>query len=118
MCSSAAARSTWRFSRALSRLLHPQAEGDVLEHRHVREHGVVLEHHREAALARRAGRLTSRPPISDAPGGLRLEAGDDAQQRGLAAAGRAEQGDELAVGDGERHLLQRATEPKILRCGR
>ena len=34
-------------------LLHAQAEGDVLEHRHVREDGVVLEHHGELAGPRR-----------------------------------------------------------------
>ncbi len=35
----------------------------------------------------------------DAPGGRRLEAGEHAQQRGLAAARRAEQGEDLALGD-------------------
>ena len=37
----------------LRQLLHPEAEGDVFEHRQMREDGVVLEHHGDAAGARR-----------------------------------------------------------------
>jgi hypothetical protein len=71
--------------------LHPEAEGDVLEHRHVGKDGVVLEHHGEPALP---GREPADVPAADqdAAGGLRFEARDDAEQRGLPAAGRAREG--------------------------
>ena len=36
-----------------------------------------------------------------------VEAGDDAQQGGLAAAARAEQGGELAGGDADGHVVER-----------
>jgi hypothetical protein len=42
----------------------------------------------------------------DRAGALCLEPGDDAQQRRLAAARRAEEADELAVADVERDLVQ------------
>ena len=64
---------------------HLQPEADILAHRHVREHGVVLEHHGEPALARRQ-RGYVRAADQHAPRGLRLQPRDDAQQRGLAAA--------------------------------
>ena len=79
---------------------------DVVAHRHVREHRVVLEHHGEPALARRqVGDVA--PADQHAAGALRLQPGDDAQQRGLAAARRPEQRHELAVGDVELTLSQR-----------
>jgi hypothetical protein len=40
-------------------------------------------------------------------GGVVFEAADDAQQRRLAAAGGADEGDELVVGDVEADVLQR-----------
>jgi hypothetical protein len=87
-------------------LLHAQAEGDVLEHRHVREDGVVLEHHRDVA---RAGRQAVHPPFADPDPavGLGLQAGDDAQEGGLAAARRAQQDGELPVLHVERDGLER-----------
>jgi hypothetical protein len=89
----------------LRRLLHPQTEGHVLEHGHVREDRVVLEHHGEAAPARRkAAHVVAAD--HDAAGILPLEACDDAQKRGLAAARRPQQGDELAVADVQRDLLK------------
>ena len=50
-------------------------------------------------------RVMSLPSIDDRAGGRRLEAGDHAQHRGLAAAGRAEEGDELALLDVEVEVL-------------
>ena len=41
----------------------------------------------------------------DGAGGDRFEPGDHAQKRGLAAAGRPDDDDELAVGDVDRHAL-------------
>ena len=43
----------------------------------------------------------------DAPGGREIEPGDQAQQRRLAGARRAEQRDQLAAGDVERNAVQR-----------
>ena len=45
--------------------------------------------------------LTTRPSIATVPDGDRLEPGDHAQHRRLAAARRPEQHHELAVGDGQ-----------------
>ncbi len=73
--------------------------------RHVRPERVGLKDHRHAApLRRQAGDVA--PGDQDPPGPDLGEAGDGAQQRGLAAAGRAEQGDELAGRHLERDALQ------------
>ena len=60
------------------------------------------------AMPRRAGGRWSTTCAADAdpPRGLRLQPGDDPQERGLAAARGAEQHDELAVGDVEVHALE------------
>ena len=47
------------------------------------------------------------PSTRDRPGGRFVEPADDAQQRGLAAAGRSEHGDDLAAGDVEVDRRQR-----------
>jgi hypothetical protein len=73
----------------------PQPEGDVLPRRHVREQRVGLEHHAHAALVR-GQRRDVLAPDHDAPAVRLLEAGDQAQGGGLAAAGRAEQRHQLA----------------------
>ena len=49
-------------------------------------------------------KFTSLSPITISPGVGVLEAGDDAQDRALAAPGRAEQDEELAVGDLQRDV--------------
>ena len=54
---------------------------------------------------------TSRPNRRIAPARRLLEAGDGAQQRGLAAAGRAEDRDELARRDGEVDAVQHRRAP-------
>ena len=69
-------------------------------HRHMRIERVGLEHHGDPALGRRhMGHVDA----ADMDGALghRLEAGDHAEQRGLAAAGRTEEGAELTALDGE-----------------
>src|SRR5207244_9752008 len=74
------------------------AVSHVVEHAHVRIERVVLEHHGDVAL----GRLDL---VDDASADIDLAAGDGfqprdhAQQRGLAAAGGADQHAELAVAD-------------------
>ena len=82
-----------------------EAVGDVLLDAEVREQGVALEHHVDRALVRRHPEQVLAVDLDAARLG-RLEAGDRAQQRGLAAARRAEQGEELVVGDVERDAVQ------------
>src|SRR3954453_10754013 len=79
-----------------------QAEGDVLAHRQPGKQRVGLEHH--AAIGAGAGHLASIEHHTSA--GRAIEAGDDAKQRGLAAAGRAEDGDEVVVADHKISRLQ------------
>ena len=82
----------------------PQAEGDVLEDRQVREERVRLEDGVHVALVRRlAGdRLVAEV---DRPLGRLLEAADHAQRRRLAAARGAEQREEAAALDLEREVV-------------
>ena len=75
---------------------HAQAEADILPDRHVRKDRVVLEHHGQPALARRQRRDVA-PADFHAAGRLCLQPGNDPQQCGLAAARRAEKGEELAI---------------------
>ncbi len=83
------------------RLVHaadPQPVGDVVGDRHVRVEGVRLEHHRDVAVAR--GQRVDHP-VADGQraAGDVLQAGDHAQRRALAAAGRPDEHEELAVLD-------------------
>ena len=93
-----AAASPTRFLIASSdRPFDAQREGDVFEHRHVRIERVGLEHHGDAALDR--GQVFDLfAADDDLAAGHVLKAGDHAQQRGLAAAGRADKDDKLALG--------------------
>ena len=71
-----------------------QAEADVGRDREVREQRVILENHADAALFRRHAEIRARDRDAlDANFSLgnRLEPGDAAQERRLAAAGWAEQ---------------------------
>jgi len=72
----------------------------------MRPDGVGLEHHAELAMIGRheqvGGCIAHHAAADrDAPGVVALQPGDHAQGRRLAAARRPEQGDELAVLDGE-----------------
>ena len=59
---------------------------------------VALEHHGDVALL--GPQRVDDPAVDrDLAGGDLLEAGEHAQQRRLAAAGRADEDDELAVAD-------------------
>ena len=84
----------------LRHLPHPQREADVLGNRHVRVQRVVLEHHGDVARARRQVVHDAVADLDLAVGDL-LETGDHAQGGRLAAAGRADEHDELAVLDVE-----------------
>ena len=92
-----------RFQLDLGRvhLLDVQAEGDVLRNVQMGEQGVALEN--GVDLAAVGGHVVQTPALEQnvAAVGL-LEAADDAQGGGLAAAGRTEQGHELAAFDVER----------------
>jgi hypothetical protein len=85
--------------------LHLQPEPDVRRHRAVGEQLLVLEHHPDpAAVGGNGGEV----PAVEAHG-TRLgsdETGDHAQQGALATARRPEQGDDLAVADGERDAIE------------
>ena len=79
---------------------HPQTEGDVLRHGHVREQRIVLEDH--ADIAREGLQVLDMPPLEvDLAGVRREEPGDQPERRRLAASRRSEQGDELALRDGQ-----------------
>ena len=83
-----------------------QRELQVLPHGHVRVERVVLEDHRDVAVLRR--HVGDVPPGDrDLAGRGRLEAGDQPQQRRLAAARGPEQDHELALAAGERDVVDR-----------
>ena len=93
--------------------LHAQAEGDVLEHAHVAEQRVVLEHEADVTFAR-ALRQRVLAVEGDFAGIRPVEAGDDPQQRGLAGAGGAEQREQLAVIDLEVDTVERCKAAELL----
>ena len=90
----------------LAQLAVAQAERDVIEHGQEREQRVALEDGVDVALVRRsAGNV--HVVKQDPAGGRLLEPGDQPQRGGLPAAGRAEQGEELAAGNREVDLVDR-----------
>jgi len=93
---------------------HPQPELDVLADGHVGEEGVGLEHgvDRPAVRRRHADFLTE---DAQAPLGGQVQPGDHAQRGGLAASRRAEQGEELAVADGQVDVVDRHDLAEALR---
>src|SRR5690606_30699920 len=83
-----------------------QAEGDVLRHGHQREERQVLEDQRRRPLVRPgAGQVLAAQ--RDAALARLDEARDHAQDRRLAADGRPEEGEELALGDGQIEIVYR-----------
>ena len=74
--------------------------------RHVREEREVLERHADVALLGRRRPSRRAPSIAMAPRVGLVDAGDQAQQHGLAGAGRAEDDDDLAALDGERDAVE------------
>ena len=88
----------------LGHLLQLEREGDVVAHGEVRVQGVRLEHHGDVAIL---GFEVVHDLAADAQlaGRDRLEPGDHPQRGRLAAAGRPDEHQELAVGDVERQLV-------------
>ena len=90
----------------------PQAERQVLAHALVRVQRVALKHHREVAVLRRhVGHVAA--VDEDVPGGRRLEPGNEPKHGALAAAGRPDQDEQLAVGDLEREIARRRLAVRI-----
>ncbi|MNB90144.1 hypothetical protein D3C75_371970 [compost metagenome] len=83
---------------------HLQAVADVLAQRHVREQGVRLEHHADIALLN--GTMGHVLAVDqDLPFGRFFQPRHQPQDRGFAAAGRAEQRHHLSLGDGEVNVV-------------
>lgn len=83
-----------------------EAEGDVLRHAHVREQRIGLEHHIDRPLVgRQVGDVLAIE--EDPPLGGPLETGEHAQQGGFTRTGAAEQGEDLALVDGQGHGVHR-----------
>src|SRR5262249_28461738 len=82
-----------------------EAEADVGADGHVREQGVVLEDHPEPALLRWPA-VDAGVVEPDAAARQGQQAGQAVERGRLAAAGRAEQGHELAARDGEAEAAQ------------
>ena len=95
-------------------LAAPRSVRDVVPHRHVREQRVVLEHGVDVALVRWHPRDVD-PLEPDRAFGRSLETRDHPQRGRLPAAGRAEQREELARGDGEVRLGDRDVVREALR---
>ena len=95
-----------RLALGLRHLRDLQREGDVGGHGEVRIERVVLEHHRDVALLR--GDVGDVAVADhDRAGVDLLEAGEHAQRGRLARARRADEDDELAVGDVEVERIDR-----------
>ena len=82
----------------------PEPELHVLGDRHVPEDRVVLEHESRPALLRREPSDVAAVDEDSSAVDLR-EARDQPQDRALSASRRAEQDEELPLGDVERHLI-------------
>jgi hypothetical protein len=83
------------------------ADTRVPSDRHVRVERVVLEDHRDVAVARRQV-VRDFAPDADRAVGDRLESRDHPQKGRLSAARRTDQHEQLAVGDRERAVDERA----------
>ena len=93
---------------------HGEAEGHVIENGHVAKQRVMLKHKTHAALPRVAFRAFLF--IENHRAAVRvLKAGDDPQQRRLAGTGRAQKGDEFAIGNEQADVFQRFKAAKSLR---
>src|SRR5262249_15622786 len=91
-----------------------QAKANVLAHAHVGPQGVTLEtHHSVTLLCGNVGDIL--PVEHDSPRRRRLQAGNQPQQRGLAATARTQQKKQLAARDLEIDRIQRQRRAVALR---
>ena len=84
---------------------HLQPEADIVADRHMRKQRVVLEDGIDRPLERRQRRDVLAIEQDFALGRI-VEAGDQPQQRGLAAAGRPKQREELVFADGDGDIVE------------
>ena len=94
-----------------------QAVDDVFGHRHVRPQRVALEDHRHVALfGRQRARFRGHQPVADMDlaVGRFQETRDQPQRRGLAAAGGAEQADQLSMVDFQGDVIDHRKRGKAL----
>ncbi len=99
-----------RLGAGLAPRQRAQAEGDVVADGEMGEEREVLEHEADAPLLRRHEAVRPRDLLAvdeHAPGGGALDARGDPEQRGLAAAGRPEQAEDLARRNVEADMIQR-----------
>ncbi len=98
----------------LRQLLVSQAEGQVVVHGHVRIERIRLEDHGDVARSRRD---VVHDPVADEDPAARdlLEAGEHPERRRLAAAGRPDEHEELAVLDLDHEIVDRARLVELLR---
>src|SRR5690606_25158815 len=83
-----------------------EAIGNIVQHAHVRKQRVVLEYRVDVALiGRQAGGFL--PLDANGAGAGLFETGDQAQAGGLAGTGGTQQGEELTILNGYRHLIHR-----------
>ena len=85
-------------------VLHLQAEGDVFEHGHIAEQGVILEHEAHSPLACLHLVDQSAADIDLAGIGM-IQPGQHAQNGGLAGTAGAQQSGEGALAHGEAHVV-------------
>ena len=90
---------------------HLQAERDVAADAHMRIERIGLEHHRQAALGRRHVHHVLAVD-QDLPAGDILQSGDQAQERGLPAAGRSDEHHEGTVLDIQIGILDDVDRPE------
>ena len=91
-------------ARSPRHALEHHAEIDVLEHRVPGKQRVLLEHEGDVVRHRPAHGLAGDVHCA---GGRRHQAADDVEQRGLAAAARPDQAEQLAARDVERGVAER-----------
>src|SRR3954471_5538898 len=97
---------------------HPQCKRDIVGDAHMRPQCIGLKHHADSPLLRRQCKAGDAHDLVRQPdrAGIRfLEARHQAQQRGLAAAGRPQEREELTVRDRQRDILDGARRAELLR---
>ncbi|MNP36726.1 hypothetical protein D3C76_1301360 [compost metagenome] len=90
---------------ALAARQYGQAKGDVIEHRHMSEQGVMLEHKTDFTIASmQTADIGS--VETNVPAGLMLKTGNNTQQRGFTGTGWPKQRHHLSGRDIQRDIVQ------------